>query len=76
MNNTNNTSGGIGFTGLLTIVFIILKLCGVISWSWLWVLSPLWISVIIAILIIVIYIAYLTHDERDTRKRGTGKWKF
>ena len=29
--------------GLLTIVFIVLKLCGVISWSWLWVLSPIWI---------------------------------
>lgn len=32
----------ISFTGLLTIVFITLKLCGVIAWSWIWVLSPLW----------------------------------
>ena len=38
-----NTSGGIGFVGLLTIVFIVLKLCKVIAWSWLWVLSPIWI---------------------------------
>ncbi|EIA21399.1 hypothetical protein [Listeria fleischmannii] len=38
------TSGGIGFAGLLTIVFIVLKLTDVIRWSWLWVLSPLWIS--------------------------------
>lgn len=37
-------SSGIGFPGLLTIAFIILKLCGVITWSWWWVLSPLWIS--------------------------------
>jgi transmembrane Fragile-X-F protein len=36
-------SGGIGFTGLLTILFIGLKLGGVIAWSWWWVLSPLWI---------------------------------
>ena len=36
-------SGGIGFTGLLTIVFIILKLVGTIDWSWWWVLSPLWL---------------------------------
>lgn len=43
----NNSSGGIGFTGLLTIVFITLKLVGVIDWSWLWVLSPLWLSVIL-----------------------------
>ena len=33
---------GLGFSGLLGIVFITLKLCGVISWPWVWVLSPLW----------------------------------
>lgn len=61
-NKTNETTvnGGIGFTGLLTIVFIVLKLCGVISWSWFWVLSPLWISaaVIIVLLIVFIITAY------------------
>lgn len=41
----NPESGGIGFAGLLTIVFIVLKLIGTISWSWWWVLSPIWISV-------------------------------
>ncbi len=46
------SSGGIGFAGLLTIVFITLKLTGVIAWSWLWVLSPLWISFLLALLII------------------------
>lgn len=35
---------GISFTGLLTIVFIIMKLMNYITWSWIWVLSPLWIS--------------------------------
>jgi hypothetical protein len=40
----SKTSGGIGFTGLLTIVFITLKLTGHIDWSWWWVLSPIWIS--------------------------------
>lgn len=50
-NNSKSTgSGGIGFTGLLTIVFIVLKLCGVIGWSWWWVLSPLWINLILGIL--------------------------
>ena len=34
----------IGFFGMLALIFITLKLCGVISWSWLWVLSPLWIA--------------------------------
>ena len=43
-NISTNSSGGIGFFGLLTILFIGLKLGGVITWSWLWVLSPLWIA--------------------------------
>lgn len=39
--DSNSSSGGAEFCGLLTIVFIILKLCNVIAWSWVWVLSPL-----------------------------------
>lgn len=58
MNNHNNaaSSGGIGFTGLLQIVFIALKLCGVIKWSWLWVLSPIWISTGIGVILIMVAI--------------------
>jgi len=48
-NNTSTSSGGIGFPGLLTVLFIGLKLTGYISWSWWWVLSPLWISALLAI---------------------------
>lgn len=48
------TSSGIGFTGLLTIVFIVLKLTGVINWSWIWVLSPAWIHVLLIILVVII----------------------
>lgn len=44
-----SSGGGIGFCGLLTIAFIVLKLCGVIAWSWWWVLSPIWISFAIII---------------------------
>ena len=48
MSNTSaNYSGGIGFPGLLAIVFITLKLTGVIAWSWWWVLSPLWIPFVL-----------------------------
>ena len=55
-NNARATASasGIGFTGLLTIAFIVLKLCHVIDWSWWWVLSPIWISVAIVITIIVL----------------------
>ena len=49
-------SGGIGFTGLLTIVFIILKLLGKIDWSWWWVLSPLWITFLLCILFFILMV--------------------
>lgn len=51
----NNTSGGIGFCGALTIVFIILKLLGKINWSWVWVLSPLWIPIAAIILVLIVF---------------------
>ena len=51
--NTNN-SGGIGFFGVLTIVFIVLKLTEVIAWSWWWVLSPIWISLLFVALLVLI----------------------
>lgn len=50
--NSSSSSGGIGFTGLLTILFIGLKLTGFINWSWWWVLSPIWISILLTLLII------------------------
>jgi len=40
-------SNGLNFAEVLLLVFIVLKLLGVITWSWLWVLSPIWISVIL-----------------------------
>ena len=59
MNNNNNSSGGIGFCGLLTILFIALKLLNVITWSWLWVLAPFWIpfSLIAFTLFIIFFIS-------------------
>jgi hypothetical protein len=57
MSESKSSSGGIGFCGLLTIVFITLKLCQVIDWSWWWVLCPVWIALALACL--VIGVAYL-----------------
>lgn len=54
-------NGGVGFAGLLTIVFIALKLLGVIQWSWVWVLSPIWID---AILVVVLSAALIILDRR------------
>jgi uncharacterized membrane protein YhiD involved in acid resistance len=58
-NNLNSSSGGIGFVGLLTILFIGLKLTGYITWSWLWVLSPLWISFGIGMIFLVLVLIIL-----------------
>ena len=68
--NSSNSSGGISFIGLLTIVFVVLKLCKVIDWSWLWVLSPIWISAAFILIIVVIMIIYA--------KKSGGKihWRF
>ena len=45
---------------ILTIIFVVLKLIGIISWSWWWVFSPLWISVIIGLIVLFIFwIKYL-----------------
>lgn len=48
-NNSSKSGVSIGFGGLLTILFIGLKLTNYITWSWLWVLSPLWIPIAIVL---------------------------
>ncbi|TCP88946.1 transmembrane Fragile-X-F protein [Rhizobium sp. PP-CC-2G-626] len=53
-NNNASSGGGIGFAGLLTILFIGLKLTGHIDWSWWWVLSPLWISAILFLVAVAV----------------------
>lgn len=58
-NQNVNVSFGGGFSGLLTIVFITLKLIGYINWSWVWVLSPIWIS--IALWFVIVFIIYLIY---------------
>ncbi|TWU18001.1 hypothetical protein [Allorhodopirellula heiligendammensis] len=47
-------SGGMGFCSVLLLIFITLKLCGVIAWSWLWVLIPLWGPLALAIALFAI----------------------
>jgi len=52
--NNDNSKKGIGIPTVLLVVFVVLKLIGVIKWSWLWVLSPLWICVGIYIILFAI----------------------
>lgn len=51
--NSNTSSGGIGFLGALTLLFIVLKLTGYIDWSWWWVLSPFWIPLALVVIVAV-----------------------
>lgn len=65
MSKQNNT--GIGFTGLLTIAFIVLKLTGHISWSWWWVLSPMWISFVFGLVIVMLVILLKLWKQGDEK---------
>ena len=67
MSNVSSNSG-IGFGGLLTIVFITLKLTNYINWSWWWVLAPTWIPLsVILVIIVVLVAAALYEKERECR---------
>ena len=54
MNNKSKRNSGLGIVSILTLIFIILKITNKISWSWIWVLSPIWVTFIFAIIIFVI----------------------
>jgi hypothetical protein len=77
---TQASSGGISFGGLLTIVFITLKLCHVIDWSWWWVLSPLWISLGLVLVFLggllafagTVFVITTIIDWRQAKKFRTG----
>ncbi len=57
MDKHSGSSPSIGFCGLLALLFITLKLTGFIHWSWLWVLSPLWINLAFWLVLVLIVIA-------------------
>ena len=63
--NSNGTAGGgLGLSGVLLVVFIVLKLCKVITWSWWLVLMPLWIGIGLVILVILCAIIVAAIDNR------------
>ena len=67
-----STAGGVGFCGLLAIAFIVLKLTGVIAWSWWWVLAPLWIpaAITVGILLIMLIVAVVTVTVNAAKRDG------
>lgn len=70
-NNNGSAAGGIGFCGLLTIAFIVLKLTGAISWSWLWVLAPIWIpaAIVLAVLLVVLIVVLVKEGVKQTEEK-------
>lgn len=71
------TTGGISFSGVLLIVFVVLKLVGVIDWSWWWVLSPFWIPfsivIIFGLIVLILSIIGKIYVKRRKAKRLNGK---
>lgn len=60
-NNSSSSSGGVGFFGLMFLIFMTLKLTGFINWSWWWVTAPLWggFALIFIMVLIVMIIKFL-----------------
>ena len=63
-NDSSNKSKGIGFTGLLQLVFITLKLLNKITWKWIWVLAPTWLYALFVIIMFIILIIGEVHKRR------------
>ena len=63
--STTVVKSGISVPVLLTIVFVVLQLCKVINWSWWWVLSPLWISAGIFVLILIVTFIIVAISNRN-----------
>ena len=78
-NTSSSSSSGIGFGGLLTVVFITLKLCKIIAWSWWWVFAPLWIPIILfllfvaALLFVALVVGGINSKPKETFEPRAGK---
>ena len=73
-----SSTSGIGVTGLLGVVFVTLKLCGVIDWSWWLVTLPFWGGLVIAILMVLIMGAYLSgkkSSQDDVWTHKPSRWR-
>ena len=73
--NRATAKGGVGVTGLLGVAFIVLKLVGVINWSWLWVLSPFWATAAIVILLIIIIVVLSAINENKKKRAWARRMK-
>lgn len=66
-------TGSVGFLGLLTLAFVVLKLTSVISWSWWWVLAPLWLPTLLSLLVFIAVLMYVQLKMKRSNE-GLHKW--
>lgn len=66
----SNSNTGISLGTILFIVFLVLKLCGVITWSWWWVTAPLWIPISLSILLMLIAFLLSPSEFKEGFKQG------
>ena len=69
--NSGLIDNGLGLSGILTIIFVICKIFEIITWSWWWVLAPMWGSFLLAIVIlaILVVVAMIDDDKKNINKR-------
>jgi hypothetical protein len=77
MSNKNENNNGMSFLGVLTLIFIVLKLTGSIAWSWWWVLCPLWAPFAIFLVIFPVFSIYrsklLKKQDEELNQLRPGK---
>ena len=73
--NYGAAGGGIGLDAILFVVFLVLKLCNVIDWSWWWVTAPLWIPValFLGVCLVVFVVAFCVGVIRSLLKIKKGR---
>lgn len=69
-NSSSGSTGGLTFDGVLFLIFLVLKLTGLIDWSWWWVTAPIWIPllVIVAILLVAAIVGLVGFIKGGKRK--------
>lgn len=58
-------NGGLSLVSTLTLIFVVLKLAGLIHWRWFWILSPLWGSLVLQVFLLALYFTALAAEEKN-----------